>query len=116
MSLNSQTIILPRMGENLIAVVKCDSRGEEKDAMKSIMKAITEWVKTTYYGKIAWEHSAKDFNIADLSSVVYHTRSEECKSLISFLNDAGIYNLEIDIIGTGDYARDYTYDTVLADL
>jgi hypothetical protein len=110
MSLNSHTIILPRREENLIAVVKFDSRGDDKEGMEMLIKGITEWVKNTEDGQKAWVYSASDFNVGDLGSYLY-----KGSTIFPFLQDAGVFFLDLDIIGTGDYASDYVYDTVLVD-
>jgi len=111
MSLNSQTVVLPRREENLVAIVKFNSRGEEKDGMKNIVQGITNWVKHTEEGKAAWRYTVGDLNIGDLDSYL----DPRHNVLYQYLNKQGIYNLDIHIIGTGDYARDYHYDTILVD-
>ena len=115
MSLNLHTIILPRIGENLIAIVNCSCRGEESDAIQKITKAVTKWVKETENGQIAWKASSEDFNIGDLHGVISFPTCEDAKSLYPYLQEEGVFNLRIEIVSSHDYAHNYTYDTVLVD-
>jgi len=109
MSLKPHIIILPRREENLMAVLKCHTRGVVIDVMKDLIKGITEWIKVTKKGKEEWDLSSKNFNIGDLSTLSL----EAFESLIPFLQSVGIYCLDIDIYGTEDYTPDYVYDSVL---
>ncbi len=110
MSLNSQVVILPRESSNLIAVIKFDSRGEEAEGMKMLIKGITAWMRNTTEGADAWYYSSEDFNVGDLTSYLDHD-----SNIWKYLNEAGVYNLEIETYGTDSYSLDYNYDTVLAD-
>jgi hypothetical protein len=114
MSLNSHTIILPRAGENRIAVVNCSCKGSNNEAMNAIVKGVTAWIEKTDEGKVAWSRTSEDYNIADLE-IDLECNTEGSTELSSFLAEAGVYNIEIQIFGDSDYPSNYTYDTVLAE-
>jgi hypothetical protein len=101
--------IVSREEENLVAVVTYKSSKElnQNSMMDLITKAVTEWIDDTEEGKRAWEHSLYDFNIGDLSNYL--------NSIIlrGFLHANDIWELNIEIVGNGDYPTEYVYDTVL---
>ena len=113
MSARSHEIILRREGEGRMAVVKCDCYLITPNAvMKSIIRAVSNWVKLDRLGKNAWLCSSKDFNIADLYVIINDHNSDECHSLTPFLTNQGILSLEIELYGEDDMS-DYNYDSIL---
>ena len=114
MSLNSHVIILPRHGENRIAIVKCDYRGSLTEAMGQIVKAVTKWVKETDAGQVAWAGSCEDLNIADLESIIFGDLDTSI-NFCTYLNEFEVYNLDIELFGDSDCPVNYTYDTVLVE-
>ena len=115
MSAPMHEIVLRREGEGRIAIVKCSSYSMTSDlVMTAIVKAVTKWVEDTDYGKDAWCNSSEDFNIADLSVHISDTTSPDFLSLLPFLIEEDILNLEIELYGVDDMSI-YTYDTVLVE-
>lgn len=117
MSMNSHEILVPRADENRVAVLKCDTplSLSINEIMNQIVIACTSWVVETTNGMNNWKCSHQDFNIGDLSVIVNDINSEEHTELMKFINTVGIYNLEIEIYGSGDYPANYNYDTVLVE-
>ena len=107
MSMKSHEIVLRRVSENRIAIVRCESYlAPQELVMKAIAAAVTHWVKTTDEGKHEWEMSSHDFNIADLSNL-------SADYLNSSLAKQGIWDLKIELYGEDDYPESFNYDTIL---
>ncbi|MCD6436363.1 MAG: hypothetical protein J7L15_08285 [Clostridiales bacterium] len=112
MSLNNNTVILKRDGENRVAIITCNSRFHTGDeVMTKIRTAVSNWIKKTDEGSVAWGLSSNDFNIGDLGSFV--AWNEDYKTLVPFLEGQWIYNLEIELFGDDNLPSNFTYDTVL---
>lgn len=81
----------------------------EKNFLRALIKAVTEWVKSTEDGKSAWEGTRHDFNIGDLADEIGDEALERC------LKHEGIRYMSIQIETNDHRCRHWTYDTVLAD-
>jgi hypothetical protein len=79
-----------------------------QDALKAIKKAVTQWVKNTTAGQVAWKHSSNDFNVGDLSQYTNDVTLEP------YLHKAGIMALNIEVF-YGDCDRSWAFDTILVD-
>lgn len=105
------TIVLPRDGEDRIAIIRCYSViKNEVEVVKALTRAISKWIVGHEDGKKAWEQSRQAFNVEDLANychvenLKYHCINEK------------IEDLEVELIGDGVfYFPGYTYDSVLVD-
>ena len=105
-------IILRRLEENLIAVVRCESNASNQDeVMKKISKGVTTWIRCFEKGQNLWRYTCEDLNIGDLTGEV----SDKNSPLHKLLSNNGIENLTISVYGTADSPSEYTYDTVLVE-
>jgi len=105
--------VVQRVEENLVAVVsyktKSDIDLDPNSVMDLLVVAVTEWVSNTAEGQLAWKHSSEDLNIGDLSNYLRNI------SLQDSLHANDIWELDINIVGTGDSPSRYIYDTVLVE-
>lgn len=84
--------------------------GNETDFLNALTRAISDWVKTSDAGKMAWENSSEDFNVGDLSHWTDELSLKKC------LEKEGITELNIDINSKNMASTEWMYDTVLADV
>jgi hypothetical protein len=75
---------------------------------ETLIGVIDKWIETTDTGKKALDDSCFDFNVGDLSL------SQEDPDLQKLLNNAGIFNLSIEISGAGELeSDDWQFDSLL---
>lgn len=75
--------------------------------LRAVSRAVTQWVKETEEGKVAYCDSSEDFNVGDLSLYL------DDPDLINFLRKEGIYNLKIHTEDVREGNQYWTYDTLL---
>ncbi len=94
------------------AIVSCERTkiiDSVQQMLKSIISAVTGWMKVTKSGIEKWKQSSKDFNIGDLSSCYSDA------DLRKFLKRNGILDFEIWIFTCSDMDHGFAFDTVLVD-
>lgn len=78
----------------------------EREFLRRLKRAVTNWMLTTDEGKDAWDHSSEDFNVGDLSLCVGIPKLTAC------LEGEGIFGLKIQT-HTGSLGE-WSFDTILA--
>mgnify|MGYP003406004441 CR=1 len=99
--------------EITFAIVRCtatDKVPNVSHVRRAIEAAVTEWVKTTQDGKDAYNRSAADFNVGDLSTEDYQSGE-----LNRILREHGIDDLDIEVEANQHPQTDWTYDMHLVD-
>jgi len=100
--------VAPRYEDPCFAIINIEVTNEamcdESTFFAELRRAVTEWVKTTDVGKLAWKDSCQDLNIGDFIS------GEDINLILPFMPD--VVSIDLDQIGV-IRAGDWTYDTVL---
>ena len=99
---------------NTIAMVSC-KRTEQvltpRDVLKKLRAGLTKWMKETPEGRKALLRSDNDFNVGDLSFEL----GPEMNSVRTYLIEAGLHNLDVEVLHHDNESVDWTYDTLLFD-
>ncbi len=98
--------------ECTFAVVTAQVERDLRDGrtfVQRLVKAVTEWVKTTDEGRAAWKCSFEDLNVGDLVHYVGDP------SLDTILTRNGICSLCVQVFSE-DYPSGWQFDDVLVDL
>lgn len=69
------------------------THGASADALLSLRRAVTKWVRSSWSGARAYEESASDFNVGDLVSHL------EDPSLVASLRTYGIDQITVRYLG-----------------
>jgi hypothetical protein len=98
------TAVRRNTDETVILVYKCRVSQQQTDSqsvVNSIKAALTNWAKQTPEGREAWEHSACDFNFADLAAQSING------TLQVFLEKAGIFDIDVQqIVDLNEFSMD----------
>lgn len=98
------TAVRRNSDETVTLVYKCrvsSQQTDEQSVVNSLKAALTRWAKETPEGREAWEHSACDFNFADLAA------QDINGSLQVFLEQAGIFDIDVQqIVDLNEFSMD----------
>jgi hypothetical protein len=113
MIFNFNTIILRNSADEItFADFSCKYRGGERPTdtkvREYISDAVNVWRRETEEGDRAWEYSAEDFNIGDLSCHL------DDPILLNEMNKRGVFDINIDIYSFDAYQpTPWSYDDIL---
>lgn len=107
-----QVVLRTSLDELTFAVVEANVDDYfHGDLLRAVQTAVTRWVKMTPEGAEAWERSAEDFNVGDLSLEL--SDGGERSTLRHYLASQGLFDVSVEPQVHNAASRDWTYDMVL---